>query len=505
MKTRAPHPHTDGSPHVARRPLPRRFNELVVAVVAIIMVIYLGWSVFEQNQAVEDKALAEARALNRNILAVWDYIDEAQDKINHNADGSYDFKGVYCATAAKSVAKRFTALSEGYAIRYARTNPRAAEDAPDAFEQRALSYLASPTQSEYYEMAEVNRAPVLRFASRLTIEESCLKCHGGPRGQIDQTGFFKEGMREGDLAGIASISIPVGDYRNEAWLRTLTTLGLFMLLLIIMLLVVQRGLRRWVTAPLADANEKLAQANRELEEASALREDFVATISHELRTPLSSIIAFTDLWADGKTTQATQRQLVEQVGQNSKALLRMVSNMIDTARVDAGKYTLNWEEIDLVDEVVELRAMAEPLAASKGVSFSASIDPAVPIVISDWGAIHTILSNLLANAISFTDAGGSVRLSLSADPGGARLVASVTDTGCGIAAEDRERIFERFERAGTERRARTVGSGLGLGLARSLARMLGGDITVESELGTGSTFMLTVPLRGKGSDENPDS
>ena len=487
-----------------KRPLPRRFSELVLAVVIGAMIIYASWSLFDQDRSVEDKALTEARALNREAQATWSYIGGIQDQINYDTDGTYNFKGVYCAAAAKSIADQFTALSDGYAVRYARTNPRAVEDTPDAFEERAIAHLEHG-RSEFYEITDYQGVPSLRYAARIGIEEECLSCHGSPRGSLDEMGYYREGMAVGDLAGIASIVVPIEDYQHEAMMRMAGTLLLFLALLVVMILLIRRGLRQWVTEPMAQANAQLVKANADLEEASRLREEFLATISHELRTPLSSIIAFTDLWRGRSEADEGSRELVEQVGQNSKVLLNMVNNMIDTARIEAGKYRIVCEDIDLVDEVCDLRAMAGPLAARKNIVFSAEVAPTVPIMQSDWNAIHTILANLISNALSFTESGGQVSLGIRYDRESETIVAEVADTGCGIAPDDLERIFQKFERPGIEKRTDTVGSGLGLGLARNLARMLGGDVAVKSTVNIGSTFTLTLPLRGKDSYEDSHS
>lgn len=149
------------------KPLSMRALSLKVAlVIALIVAVaggaYLAFCNSAQQSEVEAKVLAEARTLNKQMLAAWDYIDDAQTAINTDKDGSYDFKNVYCAVAGKGIARRFTQSSDGYVIRYVRENPRSGTDAPDEFERRALNHFAVGGSTEYYEITEYEGEPVLR-------------------------------------------------------------------------------------------------------------------------------------------------------------------------------------------------------------------------------------------------------------------------------------------------------------------------------------------------------
>lgn len=149
-----------------------RFTYLVAAVVVAASTIYVAWSIVAQDAAADQAALLEARTIDLQMQAAWRYIGGIQDEINYDADGSYNFKGIYCATAAKRIAKDFTDSSSDYAIRYVRDNPRNPEDEPDAFETEALQAFRNSGTTEYYEKDVVNGQPVFRYVSLLTVEKA---------------------------------------------------------------------------------------------------------------------------------------------------------------------------------------------------------------------------------------------------------------------------------------------------------------------------------------------
>lgn len=483
----------DGVKGCSMRGLSIRVACLAVAVVAVAAVIYLAWSQSFQEEAVRGKALTEARTLNVEMQAVWDYIDDSQPLINVNDDGSYSFKGVYCSVAGKAIAKRFTRDSEGYVIRYVREDPRSSTDVPDEFEAEALARFEEGVATEHYAVSDMDGQPVFRYASQLVLKRNCLQCHGEPAGEPDVTGFLKEGMSEGDLAGCVSMVIPLGSYEAEARTELAASLAFFFCLATAIVLVVAFALRRWVARPLEAAN---AQLQNESEEKS----NFLAIMSHELRTPLSSIIAFTDIWERSQRVKDPDEQkLVQEIKENSVVLLGMVNNTIDVARLEAGRFEVQCDEVDLVDVLNAVFAVAEPLAIKQGIVLGKSVDPDIPIMRSDWEALRKIVMNLVSNALKFTERGGSVAVSArlaNTDEGGggeACVLIEVADTGCGIDPDDRARIFSRFTQVSATASGRG-GSGLGLFLVKNLVERLGGSIEMESVPGEGSVFTAVVPV-----------
>lgn len=254
-------------------------------------------------------------------------------------------------------------------------------------------------------------------------------------------------------------------------------------MLAVTIVLVRWALKKWVIDPADETNARL-------EEDNAAKTDFLTLVSHELKTPLSSIIAFADIWQSSEKERPPDEQyLVEEVRDNSKVLLGMVNNIIDMARVESGKYKTSAEEVDIVDIMNAVKATADPLAIKKGISLWFEAMTGIPIVLTDWEAARKILTNLVGNALKFTDAGGSVTVSAKTDDSGT-LTVEVSDTGCGIAQEDLALIFDRFGQASSTHPEGEQGSGLGLSLSRQLAAMIGATLEVTSQPGEGSTFSL---------------
>lgn len=342
------------------RRLSLKLAMLATAVVMVAAVAYVAWSQASQNAAVESKVLAEARTLNVEMRAVWNYIDDSQQAINVNSDGTYDFKGIYCSMAGKAIAQRFTRESDGYVIRYVRENPRTATDEPDDFERSALARFAEGDETEHFQMDAGGERPVFRYASVLPIKRNCLVCHGEPAGTPDETGFLREGMELGDVAGAVSITIPLGAYVQEARADLAGSVAFFCLLAAAIALVLALAIRRWVAVP-------LEQVNRRLESENERKSNFLATMSHELRTPLTSIIAYTDIWEkEPHGDPEGQKRFVGEIRQSSAQLLEMVSNTIDVARLESDRLELQWDEVDMFDVMSEAMATCSPLAAKRG-------------------------------------------------------------------------------------------------------------------------------------------
>lgn len=265
------------------------------------------------------------------------------------------------------------------------------------------------------------------------------------------------------------------------------TIAFFSIMLAVTIVLVRWALKKWVIDPADETNARL-------EEDNAAKTDFLTLVSHELKTPLSSIIAFADIWQSSEKERPPDEQyLVEEVRDNSKVLLGMVNNIIDMARVESGKYKTSAEEVDIVDIMNAVKATADPLAIKKGISLWFEAMTGIPIVLTDWEAARKILTNLVGNALKFTDAGGSVTVSAKTDDSGT-LTVEVSDTGCGIAQEDLALIFDRFGQASSTHPEGEQGSGLGLSLSRQLAAMIGATLEVTSQPGEGSAFSLRFPV-----------
>ncbi len=457
---------------------------LAFGVSIAVLAAYLAWSYHTESVENERRALAEARVLSAEIGAAWEYIDSVQVLMNR-ANGEGNFAGVYCAVAAKSIAERFSDDSE-YSIRYVRENPRNLDDAPDRFETRALRQFEQGIGEEYYGYEEQDGRSVFRYVALLDVEEGCLPCHGEPMGEKDVTGYAKEGMAVGDVAGAVSVIMPMDAIFSEARDDLLSAVVFFCVLMGAVTFILVLGLRAWVTAPIIDENEKL---RRESEDQS----NFLTIITHELKTPLSSIIAFIELWKDQASDQSPEsRELVDEVETNSHVLLDMISNVLDTAKLEAGVLELAEDELDAYDLATQVRATMGPLARRKGVDLNVSVGPEMPILVGDEEVIRRIVVNLVNNALRFTSAGGRVSLHLGFEDG--RFIIRVEDTGAGIARDQLDSVFDRFVSAPSSEVTSEGGTGLGLSIVRNFTTMMDGEAFVESEVGKGSRFTVVLPL-----------
>lgn len=343
--------------------------------------------------------------------------------------------------------------------------------------------------------------------------------------------------------GIASVRLPDGGtwwvavsymarsaVRLQLWGAALAALGA----LVAGLWHERRQMRR-----IAERSRELEHLSQELLRANRAKSEFLANLSHELRTPLNAVVGFTELLRDGVYGELTPRQSgpVARIEASAAHLREMVDQVLDLARMAAGRLEVHPQRVDLRQFVLDVTAELEPLIAEKGHTISLVMGAGTPQLRTDPAHLRQILVNLLGNAMKFTPEGGVITVSTevmdaraaaeawkrgvraglrdrrgkSATLGGpdgrsfvpdaaqspSWVALKVSDTGDGIESADQQRIFEEFEqvnagsRGGSERR----GTGLGLPISRRLANLLGGDLTLESEPGTGSTFTIWLPAR----------
>jgi signal transduction histidine kinase len=238
------------------------------------------------------------------------------------------------------------------------------------------------------------------------------------------------------------------------------------------------------------AQRLLTEQNERLREADRLKDEFVALISHDLRTPLTSITGYVELALE-EDLPDDARGFLHVVARNSERLLRLVNDLLFVARLQAGDMMLEQEELDLAEIVRDGVKAIEPRATAKEITLTSSV-AAVPPVRADRGRFLQVLDNLVSNAVKFTPDGGDVHVSLDERDGTVRL--EVSDSGMGISAADQRRLFERFFRADNAVAQQVPGTGLGLYICRAIAEAHDGTISVRSELGSGSTFRLELPV-----------
>jgi signal transduction histidine kinase len=539
-------------------------------IVAGLLILSLGaivvLSTGLQEAQAKQEMLEKARILSQQMNAVWDFFENNQDLIDTDSDGSYNFKGIYCAIVGKSIAVRFSRDTD-YVIRYTSTTPRKKNAYPDEFESKAFASFGTG-QTEYYEIVRAETEDVFRYVTPLSVRESCLRCHGSPIGEIDMTGYPKEGLEVGDIGGAISISVPISNYMvNVKANITKQVIFIFSILLLIMGILylavskiilkpliqlketaseIEKGnlnvnpgeiraageiydlaqqfgsmtaklrssyesLENQVsvrTEQLEEANGVLIQQRVELERANLMlqkesehKSDFLAIMSHELRTPLTSILAFTEMWeSTGTNKDKEEQEAIREIKENGQVLLQMINNILEAARLEAGKENLSFEEVDIVDLFGAVQDSVGFIAEKRNISLTTEIDSAVPIFLGDWGKLRRILENLTSNAIKFTQKGGYVCIAAEYNADDGDVIISVSDTGIGIKEENLPYIFDRFTQSDNSSYRRYNGTGLGLAVVKDLVSMHGGSIQVESSYHRGSTFTVKIPT-GLDSDK----
>ena len=240
--------------------------------------------------------------------------------------------------------------------------------------------------------------------------------------------------------------------------------------------------------------DEIQDKSRQLEVASQHKSQFLANMSHELRTPLNAILGYTELMADGIYGQLPEKTMgvLKRLESNGRHLLGLINDVLDLSKIEAGQLVLELSDYSLEDIAQTVRSTLEPLAADKKLAFKVEMAPKLPAGHGDGRRLTQVLINLVGNAIKFTDT-GEVVITAGASDGSFHL--SVRDTGPGISAADQAKLFQEFQQADNAITRKKGGTGLGLAISKRIVEMHGGKIWVESQVGQGSTFSFTVPVR----------
>lgn len=238
--------------------------------------------------------------------------------------------------------------------------------------------------------------------------------------------------------------------------------------------------------------DELAHANLALFESNKLKSDFLAKMSHELRTPLNSILGFSDLLINTQNFTEKHIRWAGNIRSSGEQLLSLINEILDLAKIEAGKMEVSITEFRFDDVSEGLLTMARPLAEKKIIDLQSVIPADIKNLRQDRVKLRQILANLLSNAVKFTPEGGKVVLKVEQE--GKNHIMTVSDTGVGIAPEEQELVFEKFRQAGNTLTREHDGTGLGLSIVRELTKLLGGEVSLQSELGKGSTFTVVIPI-----------
>jgi signal transduction histidine kinase len=244
-------------------------------------------------------------------------------------------------------------------------------------------------------------------------------------------------------------------------------------------------------------NDQLGRVYKELESASRHKSEFLANMSHELRTPLNAIIGFSEVLHEEMAgpLNPSQRQYVEDVLEAGQHLLSLINDILDLAKVEAGRMDLALGDVSILDTLESGLTMHQARADRNEIALSLDVEPDVGEVRADERKIRQVVFNLVSNAVKFTPSGGRVDVSARRHDGVVEI--AVADTGVGISPADQARIFEEFQQALDSGAGAIEGTGLGLALSRRFVELHGGRLTVQSEVGAGTTFRFTLPVQGE--------
>ena len=429
---------------------------------------------------------------------------------------------------------------------------RKANDPLDEFVAQALKTFGR--RSEQLAMSQVERSGEesrFFYAHAVRVTRSCLNCH--------DEGRSARPYKENDLAGAIAVELSADSSDQTRLFYRLALIAAGGLAGILAILVFYIIMHRFILAPIEElrntaiqvgegrlevrahvetgdefehlantlnnmlerlrlSQDELRRANKLLDarlgemgeinvalhESNRVKSEFLANVSHELRTPLTSIIGFAELIREGPLTEANGRvaRYSENILISGRILLEIINDLLDLAKIEAGRVELRLVPIRLEEICNTLIDFMRPLADKKNLQLTCDIEADLPLVTTDRGRLRQILFNLLSNAVKFTPDGGSVGLRARRN-GDTTVRIEVSDTGPGVAAEHHAVIFEKFRQIDQSETREFSGTGLGLAIARELTVMLGGTIGVESELGSGATFWIVLPLNAPESAERP--
>ena len=540
-----------------------RFMLATAIVIITVMGVKFIWDFSGEQKQAEREMLEKAQIITEQQKALWEFMAINQRKLNYDYDGNLEYKFLSCSTVAMGVGAMLAAETD-YKLKPTKLDYRNILNAPDDFELRGISKLKEDSsEKEFWAIDIENGKKVFRYMTPLFIDKNCLDCHGDPKGEVDISGYTKEGLKIGDFAGALSLTMPMDIYQENIQRNVLSN-GFFSITLILVCViclyflvtrmvtsslgelehaVAQVGAGKWnvnlshlkakgeikrltshfqnMTEQLKDlytnlelkveqrtdelekANlilqshqQELEQMNHRLEEANIYKSDFLAVMSHELRTPLTSIIAFTEIMlVDTPQEDKELQHNLQEVLQNSHILLRLINNILDMAKIEAGKDQLALDVVDMNDIIASVESVIAPLARNKELAFHVQITPEVPLTKADPEKIRRVVENLAGNAVKFTEKGGKVEILVQFDEASNEIIIKVNDNGIGIKEEYQKYIFEKFTQADSSSSRKYGGTGLGLSLAKELVELHKGWIKVEGSCGGGSTFIVGLPVQ----------
>ena len=518
--------------------------------IAPIMIVVMGavftWIIKKEESFIRKEITKKAEALTKQLEIIRDFIADKQDLINTDLEtGNVTFKGLNPARVGTAISKEFSAATN-FVMKQTSLEYRNPENAPDKFEVKMLKQFKTtrdkePTWGEDFDK-EGNKT--IRYILPLYIKEECLPCHGKPEyeGELDITGHEKEGYEIGELRGAISIAAPASHL--DAIIKTnsviLLIIGVVSTISVVFLTYLL--IRKFIRVPLshtvaatkaitegdltrrvdirskdefgelAESFNTMAQSieekTRELEEIThnlgianvelrgldKVKDNIIRDVSHELKSPLAQLRLALELWSegikDGKKDKNKEELFDGIIKDNIKRLNDTIESILELTSLEFGREDYDKESLQLRNLVIRVIKSSTLLAREKGLTIKSVLPEKLPNVTVDKQGITRVVTNLIDNAIKYTDK-GEILVSLQQKDSGLEFLVKDSGIGINIPQEQHHKLFDRFY----QENVATPGTGIGLSICKTILEAHGGKIWVESEgKDKGSTFRFTLPI-----------
>jgi signal transduction histidine kinase len=534
--------------------------------IAPIMIVVMGavftWIIKKEERFIRQEITKKAEILAQQLEIVRGYIADKQELINTDLEtGNVTFKGLNPARVGAAISKKFTE-STNFVMKQTSLEYRNPENAPDEFETRVLTQFETTRDREptWEEDVDKEGNKMIRYILPLYIKEECLPCHGKPayEGELDITGYEKEGYEIGELRGAISVSAPASHLDAVIKTNSLILLIIGVVTTISVIFLTYLLIRKFIRVPLshtvaatkaiaegdlsrrvdirsgdefgelAESFNTMAQSieekTRELEETThnlevangelrgldKVKDNIIRDVSHELKSPLAQLRLALELWGegikDGKKDKDKEELFDGIIKDNIQRLNKTIESILELTSLEFGREDYDKESLQLKDLVIRVIKSSTLLAREKGLTIKSVLPDKLPNVTVDKQGITRVVTNLVDNAIKYTDK-GEILVSLQQKNSGLEFLVKDSGIGINIPQKHHHKLFDRFY----QENVATPGTGIGLSICKTILEAHGGKIWVESEgKEKGTTFKFTLPLdtkKQKGADtvtSNPD-
>ncbi len=518
--------------------------------IAPIMIVVMGavftWIIKKEESFIRKEITKNAEIIARQLEIIRAYIADKQDLINTDLEtGNVTFKGLNPARVGAAISKEFTE-STNFVMKQTSLDYRNPDNAPDEFEIRMLKQFETTRDNEpiWGEDFDKEGNKRIRYILPLYIKEECLQCHGKPayEGELDITGYEKEGYEIGELRGAISVAAPAKQMEAVIKTNSLILLIIGIVSTISVIFLTYLLIRKFIKVPLshtvaatkaiaegdltrrvdirsgdefgelAESFNTMAQsieektrelektthnlemANEELRGLDKVKDNIIRDVSHELKSPLAQLRLALELWSegikDGKKDKDKEELFDGIIKDNIKRLNNTIESILELTSLEFGREDYDKESLQLRDLVIRVIRSSTLLAREKGLTIKSVLPEKLPNVTVDKQGITRVVTNLIDNAIKYTDK-GEILVSLQQKDSGLEFLVKDSGIGINIPQEHHHKLFDRFY----QENVATPGTGIGLSICKTILEAHGGKIWVESEgKYKGSTFRFTLPI-----------